>query len=846
MAKIVTLKDKDDETLYPQVVVDAFTGQIDDVPTGGSDNFVRSNGVASSLVSLQSNVSESITCAASLSGITYASKSIFIPKGMSVTVGIQNPKTTKVYVALLDKDNQELEGSTNHEISEFPLTLVPTDDACKVRVGVYSTSFVVEEGDFTVSIAFSGALDKVTDRVTALEQNVSSLNSSVSFDEAQFESYSGIKKVLSCDTVEGTIVEGNINVSILSGERVTFRWINPTITRYSVRVFYADGSDEVVLSNGDATEDHDFTTQKNVIKVRFSTWSASYVTETGTCIFCILNNKDSIMGIYQSGVQDSIDDINQTLSEIQAQPWTINGISPDKPIYNYSEKVRSQYDAIGGNVYPFNERIINPDNLRTRESSGISGIDGGLYNVKCNYYKRFPWNTLQNNDGSYNFTEVDNTIKSCVENHTRLCTRVFYYNDAAFDSGRLLMPADYLDYKSTYDTYISANNITFTDNVAHIGGKPIILGYPSFVYWAMVKEGTEPYLKELSNGYTGVPNYESETYYDNWHAGIVAFASFLEDTIEVSYLSSPIKRKKCIEVLQGGSVGEFGEGAVNQDNNVYPENKNKLLRYFTDYFTIFPDVRISLPLAMYYDRDYYGYPTIESTLNSQNATGKCALFTDVIAYGTSMYTRPNYNPISNSFRNNLNAATRQIEGETSGTAIGADAAKLLTDIYTLQLSGATLDNYIPVTPLGYAQKEKAETLMGAKLVLVSGTTWRSMHSRYVPSTNKGYINLQNIGVSKVFSEYWKAVWVYRDSNGTLLGREDAAVNVQEIAPNSNTYENVGVLTFGTPLVEQTLTVPSGTKTISFAIIDSFGIYPNYCLYTKGRTAEGEYVIHTFS
>ena len=45
-ADIVTLKDKNNNTVYPQVTIDSLTGQVDDAPSAGSENLVKSGGIS--------------------------------------------------------------------------------------------------------------------------------------------------------------------------------------------------------------------------------------------------------------------------------------------------------------------------------------------------------------------------------------------------------------------------------------------------------------------------------------------------------------------------------------------------------------------------------------------------------------------------------------------------------------------------------------------------------------------------------------------------------------------------------------------------------------------------------
>lgn len=56
MAKIITLKDKDDVTLYPQISLESLGSQIDESPTIGSDNLVTSGGVGAITSALQSQL----------------------------------------------------------------------------------------------------------------------------------------------------------------------------------------------------------------------------------------------------------------------------------------------------------------------------------------------------------------------------------------------------------------------------------------------------------------------------------------------------------------------------------------------------------------------------------------------------------------------------------------------------------------------------------------------------------------------------------------------------------------------------------------------------------------------
>lgn len=144
MAKIVTLKDKDDVTLYPQVSIESLTGQVDESPIAESENLVRSAGVFTQVINTKKEL--------------YSSDHFSLQKVATGTVGevvsvSQSGYEGNSYIALKVHEGDTLVVNTTGKQGDAPAYLL-TD----VDLYVISVSAAEQATEETITIDSDGYL----------------------------------------------------------------------------------------------------------------------------------------------------------------------------------------------------------------------------------------------------------------------------------------------------------------------------------------------------------------------------------------------------------------------------------------------------------------------------------------------------------------------------------------------------------------------------------------------------------------------------------------------------------------------------------------------------------------
>lgn len=528
-------------------------------------------------------------------------------------------------------------------------------------------------------------------------------------------------------------------------------------------------------------------------------------------------------------------------------------------IQNQDREIKKTGESLLSKI-PFSYSVINPDNIlySSRSFRSMDEIhiwpDNDIINGSTclGGYVKVPWSKLydEKND-TYNYSYLDKYFALCIERNTRLTLRIDQ-TDGAWDDHFIIKPHNwYVDSAKICAILDRYGKWKFdNDNKLVINGKLVTGNYPSKLFFLQLLEGDSPVIKNLYGKVLKYDiaasffDYNSETVYFEYKKMLEGLYSYLNENELLNRYNEKIKYKYLIENLYA-AIGVTGEGYV-KSYGVFPRDKHKMMRYFYLYNDVFYDLPLSFPLAVYYDIRQYGIDNIRKIWNMTPDKGPyegelSGIWYDVI--GQKGYVP--YSKLSGSIAPTLiqSSATRRWCGE--GAFNDSICSQVLTHAYTYHFSGVSQHNFpFGATPKARNQQKKFITLAGAKLHIsickLKGDTLR--------------YTIQNIGGSKVFSPFWTPVLIFRNNEGNEIGRNVMKLNLRSILPNSQRYDSIGLYKENIPERIEVLNTPPHTDTISFAIIDKYGIYENYWLHNYGRISfslndderkvNGEYIIWT--
>lgn len=534
-------------------------------------------------------------------------------------------------------------------------------------------------------------------------------------------------------------------------------------------------------------------------------------------------------------------------------PFALN-----ETIWNFSDNAINQKQMLSSDVIPIIKPVINPDNiLYISKELATSKRFGEQFIKECvnpntyfGYYVKQSWGSLFNSSlDKYDFTLLDKYFKDCVDHNTRLTLRIDQ-TEGDWDKFYIEKPSNWKHFEEQYKQFLDNNHTWFFDdnNFLYIDSLIVTGSYPSKLFFEQIIEGNNPMIKKRYNiylkdtCYTTFFNYNSDCVYNEWVRLQKSFYKYINKRKIKNKEGKKIKCKFLIENLYA-AVGITGEGYVGEFG-VFPDDKSKYLRYYEAFAYIFKDMPVSYPLAVTYDDKYLNDEDLSLVLNRKNKliNGRNAysgLWYDVI--GLKGFVPYSY--YSNSKKSKLIEApnNRRFCGE--GAFNDDSCSQVLTHAYLMHLSGVSQHN-IPFnkTEISRKQQQKYTTLAGAKLS-ISEAEYRDRILKF---------GIQNIGYCRVFSPYWQAYLIIRDKKGSLLLKKEIPLDLFEIEPNSYDYDDVGVYNESPNTISVPLKLPRKAKTISFAIIDNYGIYENYWMHNKDRVSfsgdidlkDGEYIIIT--
>lgn len=153
-----------------RLMADAFTTNVaqwqgvDEVPTVGSDNLVKSGGAAKCINNITGYVAlnQDVTVGSSTINNDYP---CIVDSGKDVIIELSNPKTDRVGLAFLDANGDSVQSLGTVLIGMFPLKVKTTADAKKLKVGVWSTSWITGIGDFNIAVKVDGVLEDITQKI---------------------------------------------------------------------------------------------------------------------------------------------------------------------------------------------------------------------------------------------------------------------------------------------------------------------------------------------------------------------------------------------------------------------------------------------------------------------------------------------------------------------------------------------------------------------------------------------------------------------------------------------------------------------------------------------------------
>lgn len=504
----------------------------------------------------------------------------------------------------------------------------------------------------------------------------------------------------------------------------------------------------------------------------------------------------------------------------------------------------------------FSKPVINPDNILyiSKQVASAKKIGESLGKVCLNpetnfgYYVKQCWRDLYSSKkDKYDYSSLDKYFNECIEHNTRITLRIDQ-TEGDWDLFNIEKPSNWNKYEKAYRTFLDKYHTWFfdEDNNLYIDSLIVTGSYPSKLFFDQIKEGHPPLIRKRYNVYrkdtcyTSYFNYNADCVYREWVKMQTGFYNYINKKKSVNKSGQRVKYKYLIENLYA-AVGVTGEGFID-DFGVFPDESVDYIRYFDAFASIFKDVPISFPLAVTYEYQKLSHKEMVSVLNHKNklSNGRLTysgLWYDVI--GLKGFVPYSYYTNS-SFSKMIEAPNeRRFCGE--GAFNDDSCSQILTHAYLMHLSGVSQHN-IPFykTIESRRQQQKYITLAGAKL-----------HISEVSYDNKKVsIGIQNIGYCRVFSPYWEPYLLFRDANGKLMKKVKISLDLFDVIPNSYDYNGVGV--YGKPLIrtETPISIPNKTKTISFAIIDRFGVYENYWLHNTNRVSfsgdnslkDGEYII----
>lgn len=443
------------------------------------------------------------------------------------------------------------------------------------------------------------------------------------------------------------------------------------------------------------------------------------------------------------------------------------------------------------------------------------------------FYYRFDWYRLESIENEYQFDEVIEPLMiDAYKKHARV-------------------------------VFGLACNCGSSSVAQKINGKAVAV--PLYLF-DEIQKSDHPMFEDEQFGAAYVPDYDSPILLERHRELLKAFAVWIEKPLN----GSTIKRKDLIFGIETRYFGYWGEGAT---RDLYYPKTDLFNQYLDSYNDCFPDIlligsiqhSVHLPKESSYNsnpkfgRFVLSMQHCSKMLNMQNRKGHWGYFIDSWQYNSDQYdlcsNRVLYDEDGQAtslalfLRDNIYGScylTGEFDffGKTGDEPYGG----LYQQFTTRGLSGISINgvraaiNGVRMTSIPdsvYTNIRECLSMAGYRLVLNPNVKITKRWLR-----NYVTINLTNIGVSSVFSDYYKMRFFVKDSSGKIVYDTFSDFDLRKVAAHSERP----LLYNMSDGINLTQYVGRKRGKLYLKIIDIKGIELPMTLSNYGRLSDGSYYL----
>lgn len=506
--------------------------------------------------------------------------------------------------------------------------------------------------------------------------------------------------------------------------------------------------------------------------------------------------------------------------------------------------------------YPY-EQFINTGTYISNPDSGVMdwywySDDEALKVVHCDkdsyfrgaYYNRWEWDLIASDNGTLDFTMVDQMYKNAIDKKTRVHDGIFITH-MPWNMSKVYYDSEndcFVEY--AYPTGLFNLIYNTTENPAH---KFLLTDYPE-------------YYKPTLNGkliYSSMINWANETA-RNWYKK--ALQDYKDHLVNTTY--NGISFYDVLSSMQIRAFGAWGEAHSSiTERNFFSqvgdelEDASYLIEVIKMYEEIFPDKWI-IASDMMFQKDVEESKwkdVVLYLLDHETEKGKFGFFNDHIgSVGTYNYIAKDFDGRDLLQEMEERYKVAPMEGETYNAGESNWGLPVLPTIIN-DIQGTHINTYRfsntkgANKTTGYSEITNAANIAnsydvcGYKIYIIPVGVW---------TDDSNYVQIKfligNMGTSYCYGDYWIPQIVIRDSEGNLIDTYSRVTYLPYIAPGKipgkPTWKDCTKVT-----VTRTMTKNLQYKGLKvyFRIIDSKGISENLFLANKDRTENGEYYLGEF-
>lgn len=444
-------------------------------------------------------------------------------------------------------------------------------------------------------------------------------------------------------------------------------------------------------------------------------------------------------------------------------------------------------------------------------------------------YCRYDWCMLETDENKYDFNRIESLMQKAIKGHQRIII------------GLAFMDPDHFSTLEERD------------------GRQIAT--PIYIY-DEAKKSRYPFIKDelhCKNGYS--PDYHSPFLFKRYKSLLKAFSKWLEGNVA----GSNIKRKNVIYGIEMRYAGYWGEGPVNK--NIYPDDARVLDSYMNLYPKYFPDILLiagggEAHHCPNYASDNIGDYTKSQIaamrhyyhlLNIQNKCGKAGLFIDswsienrqnstYDSIGTRVIIDDHDNVIRlYDYQKKYLYGQRYITGEFDYFVFSYNKQYLpymyLGEQFTERhVSGITLSNMSMQNAAQYENRK--EEIINNTRKIMPYTGYRVVLGNVVITGRKLSFILANIGISRIFHDYYQLHLIVRDFNGKEIYDYPSNFDFKTL----NYCKGRPLTYYGQDGKRLTFTLPAIKGKVYVIVKDKYGIEYPMTLSNYGRQKDGSYYI----